>query len=708
MLSPQQVHTNTLQFIQSTDGLAVVCFDFFDTLVTRSVLPEYTKRFAAKQLSRLLLEEISGDDLYDMRHGMEAAMCAENDATGLDLEFNLESLARKLYSELYSRKLSALHRFSEEEFAASLLNIEFAVETQVQTPCADMLSLLRELKEKEVQTILISDFYLPQSFFKKLLKYHQIDDLFDQIYISCECLLTKGSGRLYEKMVDELNLEKSSLLMIGDNPHADKDMAEKQGITSLLLDRQAFRDRYVSWVKEQEDETANARRLSKDLAAVAREHGGNCFPEMGLILWQFIHNLSMVLLNNKVRSVFFLSREGELLKKMFEQYQAVFWGQQHIACHYLLISRKSSYLTSLRSLEEEDFATLFFQYRDISARDFLLSLNISELKSREICRHAGVEYEQRQQNFPESETFSNILHCRMFSETYESLRQEQQENLIRYISSSSTTFKEEGLHIVDVGWKGSMQENLFRLFKGQVQVFGYYIGLLDSVLHHPSLQKNGLVFSEIPAETPYKQVYNNNRSLFEMVLGASHGSAEGYFSVKSDIHGRENASIHTRCQGTDDREVFVATVELPEERKLYLETIQPLQKKIFDTFSAVNGLMLCTLAGFPGPRWFARQHARMVFLPRRNEIDFFENLYHLENFGVFEFTTFKPGETISLQKKIYNLKAVLKDPALLEIGFWPPIILNHMGIGLYRYIDGIRRYYKAFGVRGMACMLPFL
>ena len=161
MLSPQQVHRDTIQFVQSTDGQVVVCFDFFDTLVTRSIMPEYTKKIAANQLSQLLLEEMSGEELYGLRHGMEAAMCAENEADGFDLEFNLKSLAGKLYLELQSRKLTALDRFSEDEFVASLLNIEFTVELQVQVPCTDMLPLLNELKEKQIQTILISDFYLP-------------------------------------------------------------------------------------------------------------------------------------------------------------------------------------------------------------------------------------------------------------------------------------------------------------------------------------------------------------------------------------------------------------------------------------------------------------------------------------------------------------------------------------------------------------------
>jgi len=103
--------------------------------------------------------------------------------------------------------------------------------------------------------------------------------------------------------------------------------------------------------------------------------------------------------------------------------------------------------------------------------------------------------------------------------------------------------------------------------------------------------------------------------------------------------------------------------------------------------------------------WFAAQHARMVFLPKKTEVDFFESLYHLENFGVFEFTTFNAGEKLSVIQKIFNLKAVVTDPLLLEIGFWPPVILCHLGIGPYRIVDGWKRYKRIFGLRRLWCAL---
>jgi hypothetical protein len=88
----------------------------------------------------------------------------------------------------------------------------------------------------------------------------------------------------------------------------------------------------------------------------------------------------------------------------------------------------------------------------------------------------------------------------------------------------------------------------------------------------------------------------------------------------------------------------------------------------------------------------------MVFKPSKEEIDFFTRLYHLENFGIFEFTDFQTAGTLSLSQRLYNLKQLIKDPAAyLETGTWPPVILERLGLGFLQPVDGKKRYVRVFG-----------
>ncbi|MBW2328502.1 MAG: hypothetical protein JRF04_02610, partial [Deltaproteobacteria bacterium] len=57
---------------------------------------------------------------------------------------------------------------------------------------------------------------------------------------------------------------------------------------------------------------------------------------------------------------------------------------------------------------------------------------------------------------------------------------------------------------------------------------------------------------------------------------------------------------------------------------------------------------------------------------------------------------FLAGKKLSLKQRLRNLKNILKDPAILETGFWPPIILRRLGLDLYRHVDGRKRLSREF------------
>ena len=140
----------------------------------------------------------------------------------------------------------------------------------------------------------------------------------------------------------------------------------------------------------------------------------------------------------------------------------------------------------------------------------------------------------------------------------------------------------------------------------------------------------------------------------------------------------------------------MSTLDFPKERALYKEQVEPLQKEFLKAALLFNRAYILSGCTVPDPAWFARKHARMVFTPSKKEVDFFEQLYHLENFGIFEYTNFLAGEKLTLKQRLKNLKNIVKDPAILESGFWPPIILRRLGLDLYRHIDGRKRFRREF------------
>ena len=695
LLSAQQIAIALQRSVEDrSPAIQIVCFDYFDTLVRRSVLPEDTKKIAAHQLADLLGGKITGDLIYKLRQILESRLCAENHQRGLDPEFNLCHLAEKLHGVLRGIIGEGL-LLTEESFASLVVSIELAVEKQVQSVSHEVAEILRNCRNQGLRTAIVSDFYLPAEYFQQLLQFHGLAEWVDKLFISADFSLTKGhSGRLYEVVGRESGIVPEAMVMIGDNVHADGRMARRRGCISYCL-RQPERTGEVietHFRKISDDATA------KVYATVFAGQTAEYFPEMGLSLHLFIHNLFLQAIKDRHDTLFFCSKEGEFLKKLFMRYQEIRFGRQVIASRYLLVSRKATFICSCKELDAEDFSRLFVHYRDLSLLEFLQSLNFSEAEALVLCEKLQLDSGTRHDNLKNHADFQTLLGSALFRSHYEIHRLNQRENFLSYLHSYGRDFLKEGLALVDVGWKGSIQNNIFFAFDCRVKVCGYYIGLLSPTELHENNEKKGILFSDVPTHSPFIHVYNNNRSLFEMVLGASHGSADGYYS-QDQWNNRPYPRPSSFFQGDTKGDYPLVTVlDLPEERKLYNELIAPLQKVYCALHEVLTKQLVSLSPSFPAPEWWAKHHARMVFSPTKGEIDFYAGLYHLENFGLFEFTAFQQGKKLPMPTRFRNLFALLKDPrGHLETGVWPPIILRRLGLDFLTWIEGKKRFKTVFG-----------
>ncbi len=673
-----------------------ICFDYFDTLVFRTVVPEETKVLAAHQLS-LLLGDISGDLLYGIRRRLEAKLCRESLGRGRDPEFSLPELATRLYHLVDGMSEDFRLLAGEQRFVQCFCNIELAVEKQVQRPYPELLALLEWLKRQGVRLCLVSDFYIPGNYFRAMLAHHGFEDFFTEVFISVDYGIGKGSGRLYGEICGQLGCRPEELLMVGDNLHADKVMAERAGVTALLVDVAAQKQRYQHW--QGQDRSARARTLAliQRFDRIVAAAADTPFHEMGATLWRFIASLFDHLFARQVSDVFFCSKEGEFLLRLFTLYQEKMFGGRLITGHYLVVSRKATFICSLQPLGRESFSRLFDQYRDLTLAEFVLSLNFSPAELAALTAQLDCDWTARLAGLQHHEHFQALLALPLFHKMYEHHRDEQRQNFLCYLDSFGVDFRTKGLHLVDVGWKGSIQNNIYFALEEAVSVQGCYLGLLTPSGLTDKNDKTGLLFCDYPAHSPFVHVYNNNRSLFEMVLGASHGSADGYFRETELAAAQRERGCSVLQQGLGRLAIAVTALDLPEERRLFEERIRPLQQVYLAMFDSLTAALVESHGPPPAPAWFAGHHARMLFRPTAGEVDFFARLYHLENFGLFEFTTFGAKEALPLRQRLHNLIELWKNPAgLLETGVWPPIIFRRLGLAWLQPLDGRKRYRRIF------------
>ena len=128
ILSASELIENVKQIVSSKTPLpAAVCFDFFDTLVLRSVPPEDTKRLAGEKLCEQIQTKLNAEDIYQLRNILELRLCRESREAGNDPEFNLVELAGVMHNRLCTFGLLESEENSNK-FSNRIIEIELAVE----------------------------------------------------------------------------------------------------------------------------------------------------------------------------------------------------------------------------------------------------------------------------------------------------------------------------------------------------------------------------------------------------------------------------------------------------------------------------------------------------------------------------------------------------------------------------------------------------
>nr|7SHG_A Chain A, Ribofuranosyl transferase [Thermobacillus composti]7SHG_B Chain B, Ribofuranosyl transferase [Thermobacillus composti] len=616
------------------DEYEYVFFDIFDTILLRNVYPEYTKMIWSKRMSVQFGDKLTAEEVYQLRSEIEARLCIENEQSGKDKEFHYMQLIEQLYRYFITKKI--ISDLSIQSFYDICINIETDVEIGVQYVDPHWLELVKHIKSdsRKIKVFCVSDFYLPKATLYSLFDYHGILRYVDEIYVSSEILLTKKSGRLFDFILELHKIAPSNVLMVGDNEISDYKVPIEKGMKAYLIDRTKQFNKYAEHERIHKINTivgieSQLIKMANDFRKITPFHN------IIFSLFYFIKKLHETLVNRGVKDVFFLSREGEYLKKLFDIYQGQegFRNIQTINTHYLLVSRKATYLPSLKPIESETFNILFRQYRKISAYDFLSSINFTSDAMNLLSTELAFDLQRVEDDFPTSSTFQKLMKSDTFRNIYERERNEQNRLFKKYVDQFNVDLT-NGMHIVDVGWKGTIQDNLFNIYNGEVSVFGYYLGIVAAGEMRPGNDKQGILFSSIPVMSSYFGVFNENRAIYEVLLGASHGSAERYNFNESG-------------------KIIVETSKNQREFEIYKNIVQHTQQAMEQSFIELCSV-LCkkSIDISKYLEIFAKIHAEFILNPNKQELQFFDKLYHFENFGIFEYTEFQTKKNVGINERI--------------------------------------------------------
>lgn len=213
------------------------------------------------------------------------------------------------------------------------------------------------------------------------------------------------------------------------------------------------------------------------------------YEVLGSILLGFCNYLHESFIEDKIERVFFLSRDGKIIKKAYE----MIYPDDSRTLQYLYVSRHATTIPSL--FEVKDFSELvrivspFLHNQDVGSLLDICGI-AREIVADDICIQKINMEEDINKISVERQVILFEYIMKQKSENYK----QQSEYLKRYLNEEG--FKGR-VAVVDVGWNGTIQKSLQKYVDtSNTSIIGYYLGVrnLATQSYYYGLIRKGYFF----------------------------------------------------------------------------------------------------------------------------------------------------------------------------------------------------------------------
>ena len=420
-------------YLKKLDDFDIISVDIFDTLIFRP-FSEPTDLFF------FVGEKLGVLDFKRIRMEQEHLARLEHYKKTGNYEVNLEEIWKRIEKEVGIP-------------AKEGMCIELAEEKSFCYPNPFMLELINGLAKKGKKIIALSDMYLPQSFVRELLDKNGYKEI-SEVYVSCELGKSKSVGDMYDFVKRKFREKK--LVHIGDNRYSDNIIAKKRGFDiypyhNVNNDGKKYRAFDMSSMVGGAYRGLVNNRLynGNKKYSVEYEYG---YIYGGIFVLGYCCFIKNYCMENGVDKILFLSRDGEILKKVYDR----LFPESDTAYAYL---SRSCACKLMAEFNHYDFFRRFIYHKinqNLSIGKILESMGLEELSDEidaaYVSDSKGLFFKSSdfltEKNAPFlkkflTDNFSKIKN--IYSELNESARD-------YYMGLMENSSK---VAIVDIGWAGS-------------------------------------------------------------------------------------------------------------------------------------------------------------------------------------------------------------------------------------------------------------
>lgn len=649
---------------------AVLSLDVWDTILRRHCHPDAIKLHTAQATIALAGERLDHRwhdawDLFTLRREIEGEIGREAQAAGNDDEYEIEDVLRRLLQRcLHDDTLAA-------ELAPRLVELEIRQELAVTYADPQLLKLVAAKAPRRL--VAVSDFYMSAARLGRILAAKVPELAFERLFVSCDLGVNKRSGRLFHRVAEELGTPVEQILHIGDNPAVDVTQARAQGLTAIHFvheDEEKLRAEKNRHFARREERRHDLDELAQVTAPLEKPEDGSAATALynlgvrhAQVFAGFAAFIQAEARRRGVESVFFMTREGVFFQQVYDALQTVApFAAQATGSRLIEVSRIATFVGSLRTLSADELMRIWSLYSHQSMQALLRTLDLDAAPFAAVVQRHGLALDEVVSYPWQDARVLALLADPAFRDPIEAHRDDRRALLLEYLGQQG--FLGSGPRMtVDIGWRGSIQDNLALLLP-ETPIHGLYLGLQPFLNDQPANATKRGFLVDANVDSPGRARLVRHVRPIEMMCNVLGGSVTGYRRNGQGIEAlrlshRNEDEVHERFIAHFHAGILAATPAVAEWIGCHAVTPRELSDLAHDSM------------------------LRLLLQPPPKLMDAFFSLEHNESFGVGGF--YKPRADLPLLDCLMGLVKV--EPRirvlarLTEIG-WPQATLRRAYFGL--------------------------
>lgn len=560
----------------SQHDIRVFSLDVFDTIVHRSCPPQAVLDAVDRHVLGMADSHGLNCNLEQIKRAREEAYlkCANiNAEAGLDQETHVE--------DFFPVWIKSLGFNTQEILRVSNSTIEYELNLEEKVLFIDpgVVELVKYAVKKGIRVIYCSDMYLPGYFIDRVLRKHGVLDFFEGRYISSEYKKLKRTGNLFKTILDSENLKSNQVVHIGDNIQSDYLNSKSLGMHGVWLSetQHVVRRASLEYDYSKRNDRCSQAFLTAELGAFYTEPSSLPYSigrrMLGPVYTSFVVDVLFRAKELNIDRVFFLAREGYALKRVYDNLaESVKFDSPPSV--YIAGSRILSLLYSIdQGVGLRQLADIFSNTSHFTVKNIFSPFAIPDDTLETVCKTYGVGINQTlPPDFLEWPPFIRICEDKDLNELIAEKVSEHKSLYTRYLESVGLA-NSQRVMVVDVGWGGQIQDNLYRglqLCGCEPQfMIGIYMALNEKA-HQRKLPKNWKEWSL--ADKGHLEW--NGYSCFDTVFIYEAGVRAPHGTVVSLLETKDSSFVYPVLKSEDKQSRFVELRDDP--------SLAQLQKGIID------------------------------------------------------------------------------------------------------------------------------